>query len=336
MAGKQRAAREQLHLHIENLSGIGEVFEASPARVRDALAAYPRLKGKVRVTIGYDGRNFTENVRTADALFGWRFERERLAELAPRLKWIHVHGAGVNHLMPLDWLPRGAVLTNSRGVHGAKADEYTLMAILMLNNQFPRMAANQREAKWERLYSGTVAGKTLLVIGVGQIGGGAAKWAKRLGMRVIGIRRSGKPHRYVDEMHQPQTLRRLLPKADIVLISAPHTAASHQMIGAVELNSMKDGAGLINYSRANLVDYVALRRHLQRGRISAVLDVFDPEPLPADSPLWDTPNLIVTPHCSSDDRELYTPRTLDLVFRNVERLMQGKPLLNRVNPALGY
>jgi phosphoglycerate dehydrogenase-like enzyme len=99
---------------------------------------------------------------------------------------------------------------------------------------------------------------------------------------------------------------------------------------------MKDGAGIVNYSRAHLVDYAALCKHLQRGRLSAVLDVFDPEPLPASSPLWSTPNLILTPHCSSDDSELYTPRTLDLVFRNVERLLDGKPLLNRVSPVAQY
>ncbi len=99
---------------------------------------------------------------------------------------------------------------------------------------------------------------------------------------------------------------------------------------------MKPGAGLINYSRANLVDYKALARKLKAGELSAILDVFDPEPLPSSSPLWKVPNLIITPHCSSDDREQYTPRTLDLVFRNMERLIKGKPLLNRVSPSLQY
>jgi glyoxylate/hydroxypyruvate reductase A len=326
----------RVHLHIENLRALGDVFEASPARVRAALAARPRLKGRVRVTIGYDGETFAEAMRTANALFGWRFDREYLAKMAPRLRWVHAHGAGVNHLMPLDWLPKGAVLTNSRGVHGPKAAEYTLMAILMLNNHIPSMTTNQRNAKWEKLYSTSIGGKTLLVVGVGHIGGGAAKWAKRLGMRVIGVRRTGKPHRYVDEMHQPKALRRLLPKADFVLVSAPYTTDNHHMIGAAELDLMKDGAGIINYSRAQLVDYVELCQHLLRGRLSAVLDVFDPEPLPATSSLWNTPNVLLTPHCSSDDRELYTPRTLDLVFRNVERLINGKPLHNRVSPISQY
>ena len=102
------------------------------------------------------------------------------------------------------------------------------------------------------------------------------------------------------------------------------------------LDRMKRGAGLVNYSRAHLVDYQALCRKLERGDLTAVLDVFDPEPLPANSPLWHMPNLLITPHSSSDDASRYTPDTLDLLFRNVVRLLDGKPLLNRVRPSLGY
>jgi len=94
---------------------------------------------------------------------------------------------------------------------------------------------------------------------------------------------------------------------------------------------VKSGAGLVNYSRANLVDYDALRAKLEAGEMSAVLDVFDPEPLPASSLLWNTPNLLITPHCSSDDRDEYTPRTLDLVFRNMRRFIEGRLLVNRVS-----
>ncbi|MFI4986254.1 MAG: D-2-hydroxyacid dehydrogenase, partial [Alphaproteobacteria bacterium] len=294
------------------------------------------LAGRVRITIGYDGDIYAKAMRTADALFGWRFERRDLAMRAPRLKWVHAHGAGVNHLMPLDWLPPGAVLTNSRGVHGPRADEYTVMALLMLNNGLPRMAANQRRGVWQQVFETSIAGKTLLILGVGHVGGGAARWAKRFGLHVIGVRRAGRPHRHVDEMHRPAALRRLLPRADFVLVSAPHTEESHHLIGRRELALMKRGAGLVNYSRAQLVDYAALRPHLEAGRLSAVLDVFDPEPLPKSSPLWHTPNLIITPHSSSDDQALYTPKSLDLVFENLERLIKGKPLRNRVSAERQY
>jgi len=336
-AGQTRGIRgRKAHLHIENSRQLDPVFEATKKRVTQALGRRPWLKDKVKITIGYDGDIYAEAIRTADALFGWQFDRTDLANRAPNLKWVHAHGAGVNHLMPLDWLPSGAVLTNSRGVHGPKADEYTIMAILMLNNHLPRIVTNQRSAKWEQLYNTAIAGKTLLIVGVGHVGGGAAKWAKRFGLHVVGIRRSGKPHSGVDEMHRPNALHRLLPKADFVLITAPHTDESYHLIGARELDLMKPGAGLVNYSRAHLVDYDALRPHLESGRLSAVLDVFDPEPLPSSSPLWRTPNLIVTPHSSSDDLELYTPRTLDLVFANLERLIKGKLLLNQVSGERQY
>ena len=331
-----RKAGKRIHLHVENGSELGPVFEATPRRVADALARYPRLRGKLNITIGYDGDVIERALPTADVVFAWNFDRENLAQRAPRLRWVHAHGAGVSHLMPLDWLPRRAVLTNSRGVHGPKADEYTAMALLMLNNNLPRSVTNQRQAKWEQPFNSGIAGKTVLIIGVGHVGGGAAKWAKRFGLRVLGIRRTGKRHPDVDEMHRPQALGKLLPRADFVLVTAPLTAETRHMIGARELDLMKTGAGLVNYSRANLVDYKALATRLRAGRLSAILDVFDPEPLPSSSPLWKLPNLIITPHCSSDDREQYTPRTLDLVFQNMERFIDGKPLLNRVDPRLQY
>jgi glyoxylate/hydroxypyruvate reductase A len=329
-------ADRPIHLHIENTSSLGEVFEVTKRRLRDALLRQPKAANRIKVTIGYDGDVYDRALRTADALFGWSFDRRNLAQRAPRLKWIHVHGAGVNHLLPLDWLPKGAVLTNSRGVHGAKASEYAMMAVLALNNRLPEIVTNQKKAQWKQLYNTSIADKTLLIVGVGSVGGNTAKFAKQFGLQVLGIRRTGKSHRHVDKMFLPKDLARVLPKADFVLITAPHTRDTHHMIDARMLDRMKRGAGLINYSRAHLVDYAALRRKLERGELTAVLDVFEPEPLPPDSPLWHTPNLLITPHCSSDDADQYTPNTLDLVLRNMVRLLEGKPLLNRVRPELGY
>jgi phosphoglycerate dehydrogenase-like enzyme len=326
----------KIHLHVENTGELGPVFEASPERVAAALKDHPGVAERLHITIGYDGDIIERELRDADILFAWNFDRTNLVERAPRLRWVHAHGAGVNHLMPLTWLPKGAVLTNSRGVHAERASEYAIMAVLMLNNRLPEMVTNQRQGRWQQLFNSAVTGKTLLIVGVGHVGGSVASWAKRFGMRVIGIRRTGRNHRSVDAMHRPADLPKLLPEADFVLITAPHTDATHHLIGAGEIALFKRGAGLVNYSRANLVDYEALRGRLERGEISAVLDVFSPEPLPSSSPLWQTPNLIITPHSSSDDTERYTPRTLDLVMRNMERFLSGKALMNRVSPKLQY
>ena len=327
--------RDKIHIHFENNADLGEVFEVTRKRVADALSGHPELRGRIKFTIGLDGDIFEKALSTADVLFGYNFRTE-LAKRARQLRWVHAHGAGVGHLMPLDWLPRGAVLTNSRGIHGDKAEEYPIMALLMLNNEIPRNVSNQRFAKWDQLFTDRIGGKTVIIIGVGNIGSGAAKWAKRFGLHVIGVRRTGKKHPDVAEMYRPQSLPKILPKADFVLVAAPHTKETHHLIGAKEIALMKRGAGLINFSRANLVDYDALRVRLEADELSAILDVFDPEPLPASSPLWRTRNLIITPHASSDDKSRYTPRTLSLVFQNMERFIAGKSLRNRVNAKLQY
>ena len=326
----------KIHLHVDNVTRLGEVFHASPERLEALKQRHPEVAARVGITIGYDNEGLEKQLRTADVLFGWDVPRENLSERAPRLRWFHAHGAGVNHLMPLNWLPPGAVLTNSRGVHGERATEYAAMALLMLNNRVPEMVAHQRQGRWGKFFNTHIGGKTLVIIGVGHIGGAVARWAKGMGMKVLGVRRTAKPHRYVDEMHGPDAIPALLPRADFVMMSAPRTRDSKHLIGRDELALLKPGAGLLNYSRAEVIDYEALREKLERREMSAVLDVFQPEPLPATSPLWNTPNLIITPHCSSDDTDYYTPRTLDLVMENMVRFIDGKPLRNRVSRRLQY
>jgi phosphoglycerate dehydrogenase-like enzyme len=313
------------------------VFQMTPERYEAAANRHADVAGRVASSIATDFEDFDALIREVDVLVGWRFPKENLTQRAPRLKWIHIWGAGVEHLLPLDWLPRGVTLTNNSGVHAPKAGEYMVMAILMLNNRIPTLITSQHRAEWNELFGTCVAGKTLAVIGVGQMGGAAAQRAKDLGMRVLGVRRNARPHRYVDEMFGPDELDKVLPRADFVLVTIPLTADTEAMIGRRELDLLKPDAGLINLGRAQVVDYEALIEKLERGELSgAILDVFDPEPLPPDSPLWTTPNLIITPHVASDDWDAYMPRTLDLVFENVRRYFDGRPLKNRVRRHLGY
>jgi len=338
MAKKKTATKKtpKLHLHLENASRLNELFEATPKRVRDALARFPDLAGRVRVTIGYDGDVLEKHLPKADVLFCHRLNVENIEERAPKLKWIHIHGAGVEHLMPLDWLPDGMTLMNSSGVHGRRATEYAATAILMLNNRIPELVTHQQAGRWQQCFNSNIGGKTLLIIGVGKIGGDIARWAKSMDMTVLGIRRTGGRNRYVDEMHTTDKLRKLLPRADFVLVAAPLTRETEGLMGKKELDLLKPGAGLVNYSRARVVDYGHLIKKLKRGEMSAVLDVFDPEPLPSTSPLWKTPNLIITPHCGSDDTNYYTPRTLDIVFNNIRRYLDGKKMTNIVDRELQY
>jgi phosphoglycerate dehydrogenase-like enzyme len=328
---------DPVHIHVENTPTSASVFRVTPEMFAAAAARHPDVAGRVRVTISDDPAALDAAMATAEVLLGWRFPRENLRARAPRLRWIHLKGAGMEHLLPLHWKPRDLTLTTNSGVHAQKAGEFVTMALLMLQNAMPALMENQRRARWQQLFSTSVVGKTLAVIGVGHMGGVAAASARRLGLRVLGVRRSRRPHRHVDVMYGPGELDQVLPQADFVLLAAPLTAETRNLIGPAELDLMRPGAGIINMGRGGLLDHAALVAKLGRGELGgAILDVFTPEPLPADSPLWQAPNLVITPHVSSDDAAQYMPLTLDLVFANLRRYLAGRPLKNRVRAGAEY
>ncbi len=328
---------KRIRLHIANVREMDLVYKITEDRYAAASARHETLARRIEVTIAEDAKGFDKAIADADILVGWRFNRENLAERAPNLKWIHMTGAGIEHVLPLEWLPAGTVLTNNRGVHRPKAQQFTMTALLMLNERIPALVTEQHKAKWTRIYATAIEGKTALIIGVGMMGDAAARAARQLGLKTIGVRRSGTPNRYIDEMHTPDRLAELLPRADFVLVNAPLTDETEGMIGRAELELMQPSAGLINMGRARVVDYKALATKLRKREISgAVLDVFDPEPLPKTSPLWKVPNLIMTPHVSSDDDDNYGPLTADLVFENIGRWVAGKVLKNVVDRTLQY
>jgi phosphoglycerate dehydrogenase-like enzyme len=330
------------HIHFETRHDRPPVFKITRALITAAARRHPPPV-KTRTTLGHDLADLaalaraTAFVSSLDVVTDARFPLRALASAAPHLRWIHITGAGIEPLLPLDWLPASVTLTNNSGVHVPKVAEFATMALLMLNAGIPRMVANQARCEWSQIFTPSIAGKTVLIVGLGDMGGTAAREAKRLGLRVIGISRSAQPHRHADMVLAPHRLAQAVRRADFILIAAPLTPATHHLIGREVLAAAKPGAGLINVGRAGVVDYDALREALASGAIGgAILDVFDPEPLPASSPLWRTPNLILMPHCSSDDLDRYLPRTLDLVFQNVRRLIGGRPLRNVVDRRRGY
>jgi phosphoglycerate dehydrogenase-like enzyme len=328
---------DRIRLHIKNNRAGEQVFRITPQRLATASESHPEVAHRIDSFIDWDFDNFEESMKTANALVTWDLPTENLAQIAPNLRWIHIIGAGVEHLQPIDWLPRGVTLTNNRGVHALKTAESAVMAVMMLNIGMPRLFTDQRNHRWNPRFSTPIAGKTIACIGVGEMGGAAARRFKQLGLKVIGVRRSAKPRRYVDTMYAPAELKKVLSLADFVHVTLPQTPETIGLIGAAELDAMKPGAGIVNFGRARVIDYPALVERLVDGRIGgAILDVHDPEPLPADSPFWDIPNLIITPHVTSDDDVSYIPLTLDLVFENLGRMLRGKPFKNRVNPGLGY
>jgi phosphoglycerate dehydrogenase-like enzyme len=324
---------QRLRVHVAALASQAEVFWVTEARFAAACARHPDLGRRLDVDWSWDLDRFEDGVRDAEILIGWRFDTADLAARAPALRWIQLTGAGSEHLQPLDWLPPGVALTNNSGAHGPKAGEFAGTAILLLNHGFPGFATSQRARVWKPNFTTTIADKTLLVIGLGAMGGAVARWAKqKLGLRVLGVRRSGRPHRYVDRVVATADLDELLPEADFVVVTVPLTAETENLLDRRRLACLKPGAGLVNMGRARVVDYAALADLLEDGHLSgAVLDVFDPEPLPESSPLWSTPNLVIVPHCSSDDDEHYIARTLDIFFDSLGRYLAGRPLKNRIS-----
>jgi phosphoglycerate dehydrogenase-like enzyme len=332
-AGEKRL----FHVHIENASSLMPVFIVRPDQYERALARHPDVAGQIRTTWGTDQDVYAQEAKSAEAMITYRFPHKTLQGDAPALKLLQILGAGVDYLLPLDWVPPNVTVLTNSGAHVPKAAQSALMALMMLNARIPELNTSQRQRKWNRVFTSTLEGKTVLIVGVGAIGAGAAELAKQFGLRVLGIRRSGEPQPHVDAMHKPDALHSLLSQADFVLVNTALTSETRFLFGEKEFALMRKGAGFVNMSRGGLVDPAALDRALRSGQLSgAVIDVTWPEPPPSDWPYWETPNLIITPHVLSDDIEHYVPRTLDLFFNNVRSFLAAKPLTNRVDLSRSY
>lgn len=329
---------DRIHIFFNRGAAKPPVFQITKEGYAAAAKRHSALAGKVKATIAEFATDFAPVAHTVDAMVGFAFPAETIREKATRLKWCHATGAGVDHLLPLGaWLPKGAVITNNSGVHAPRTMESAMMAILMINSRMPEIYGLQRARQWRQTFTSVVRGKTLLVIGAGGMGTGAARAGRALGMEVIGVRRSGRKHRSFDRMFPTGKLDQVLPRADVVFIACPLTPETRHLIGRKQFGLMKKTAGLVNFGRGAVVDAKALKAALTAGRISgALMDVFDPEPYPRSGELWGAPNLIVTPHCLSDDQDHYMPRTLDLVFENAGRMLAGKKLKNLVEIDRAY
>ncbi len=325
-----------MHLHCESFSKRAALFHITEAHWQAAAKRHRALAGKLKVTFGWDGNILDEALKTADFMINSSPPKERLRERAPKLKWIQTTGAGIDGLLPLDWLPADITLTNNTGAHGDKAEDSCLMAISALNARLPQLLANQRAHAWKPIYTTPVAGKTVVVIGFGDLGQGAGRAAKKLGAKVLAVTRSGKAGRPADAAYATKDIDRVLPKADFVVVTTPLTPETRNLLSRARLDLLKPEAGVVNIGRSPVMDYEALREKLAKGEIAgAVLDVFQPEPLPADSPFWETPNLIALPHVSCDDPR-YIEHLFDFWFENLKRHLAGKKLTNIVDRKLGY
>ena len=328
----------ELRVHVSALSTQARVFWVTEELVAAASARHEDLARHIRFDWSWDHDRLAEGVAEADIMIGWRFPRHDLKAMAPRLGWITLTGAGTEHLQPFDWVWRGLAITNNSGVHGPKAAEFAGASVLAMAHGLPFFATAKSECRWVRRFTTRLEGGTAVVIGLGGMGGPTARWLKqRLAMKVIGVTRQGRPYRWADKVVRVDEIDAVLGEADTVVVMAPLTRQTRNLLDRRRLSLMREGATLLNMGRARIVDYDVLCDLLESGHLSgAVLDVFDPEPLPEESRLWTTPNLIISPHCSSDDIKTYIPDTLDRFFANLARYVRGARLRNRVNTRLQY
>jgi phosphoglycerate dehydrogenase-like enzyme len=331
-------------------------------RSRDLERILAAAPGARIVTLSVEGLSDDPVDDVEVLLHGWLSAEafDRLLARAPRLSWVHSASAGVERALTPTSRARGIVITNARGVFSRPIAEYVMMMILAVSRKLPGLLELQRERTWQPLQGTELRDITVGIVGLGSIGRAVGALATAFGCRVIATRRrpeaSGEQggeiradretrddgedlsfgEAMLDRVGGPETLPALLAEADFVVLAAPLTRETENMIDADTLAAMKPGSWLINVARGRLVDERALLRALRDGPIGgAILDTFRDEPLLPSSPFYDLPNVIVTPHTSWSSARVLD-RSVELFCDNLQRFAKGEPLLNVVDPTRGY
>jgi phosphoglycerate dehydrogenase-like enzyme len=272
-------------------------------------------------------------ISEVDILFGASFPPELIAS-APRLQWIQSMNAGIEELVVADTIPESVIVTRVVGQFGKAIAEYVFAELLAHVRELDRTRAAQQEQRWEHFIAGTLEGQTLGVAGLGSIGGEIVRKGRAFDMTVHGLSRTGAAAELVDRHFGPDDWLDFAGSVDVLVLTLPRTTETESVVGRAVLGAMRPHAVLVNVGRGALIDEDALISAAQEGRIGrAILDVFVQEPLPAESPLWSTPNVVVTPHVSG-------PSTVDGVgqyfLANLERYVAGEALVGIVDRAKGY
>ena len=282
-----------------------------------------------------------DDVRDADAIVGWE-PPSHLLQAANRLRWMHASGAGVERYELAQIAARGVMLTNSSGVSAPNMAEHVLGMMIALTRCFPRLLRAQTQRVWRDEAThrevGELQGQTVLVVGIGEIGRAVAQRAAAFGMRVNGLRRrAGElPPAGFDNVFAIGDFHAALAEADHVVVTLPNTPHSRGLFDAAAFAAMKPGAVIYNVGRGPVIDTAALIAALESGHLGgAGLDVTDPEPLPADSPLWDMENVLITAHTSGATPR-YWERQADLIAENIRRIQRGDAPRNLVDLEAGY
>lgn len=338
---------KKIKIHIKNNHGRpgtfpcdleGEKnFTITREHFEKALENIPEIKDKIEFFIDWDVDNFNSSMSNSEILLTYDFPTNNLKSIAPNLKWIHCTAAGVEHLFPFDWTYDDLKITNSSGVHAKKAGEYGLMSVLMLQNHLPKIITNQKNKEFISTFGNPIAGKNIVLVGTGALGSSMAKLVEPLGANIIGVNKKGKSVEGCSQILTIDKLDTVLPKADILYLALPETPETKNLINKRRLDLLKTTCGIVNIGRQSALDYEVLCDKLEKSEIAgAILDVFNPEPIDKSSRLWNTKNLVITPHVSSDDNGNYVKMTLELFVKNLKLFIEKKELENQIDKELGY
>lgn len=332
----------ELVREIEAVDPRVEVRVLGETERRALRGLYPSEAEAATVRAGIEGA-----FRDADVIFGfWGSQLHEaftgageIRDVAPNLKWIQLTSAGADRLLQSGFVGPDLIVTTASGLHATPIGEYVLAVMLMFAKGAPRFFRAQLRREWARFLPSELHGKTVGIVGMGNIGREVARLSKAFGCRVLGIRRSvtGRTSdEHADEVLPPSELASLLRESDYVVLATPLTPETRGMIAEPQLRAMKPTAVLVNIARGAVVVEADLVRALREGWIAgAALDVFEREPLPPDSPLWDFENVIVTPHISGGT-EIYNRRAVGIFTDNIRRFLAREPLRNVVDPSRGY
>ncbi|HHV57841.1 MAG TPA: D-2-hydroxyacid dehydrogenase [Firmicutes bacterium] len=259
---------------------------------------------------------------------------------AGRLRWVQLFAAGADRLPFAELKRRGILISNVSGIHKTSMTEQAFAYMLNFVRRTREFLEAQKRREWQRpkgFFAFTeLKGKTLVVVGAGHIGQEIGRLGQAFGMRTVGVNSDGRPAEYFEVMYPTSRRTEALAEGDFIVVVVPLTPATHRLIGAAELAALKPSAFFINIARGPVVDQEALIAALREGRLAgAGLDVFTPEPLPADSPLWDLPNVFITPHIAGWAAD-YNDNCLEVFRTNLKLFLAGQPLSTPVDPDLGY
>ena len=316
-----------------------ELWNAPDWFVQRLRQEFPNLE--ITHLRNYDG--IDQEIPEAEIAVTWSLRPEQFA-LAKKLRWIHSPAAAVHQLMFPELIASDVILTNAREVHGPVVAEHVMALIFALAKNIPESVRMQSKHVWgqEILWNQSprpreVSGATLGLIGIGSIGRHVAQNASAIGMRVIAAREHTQKEKPlgVDEIYPSSEIDKLIAQSDYVVLAAPLTPATRGIMDVARFARMKPGAALINVGRAPLIQEPALIDALRSRKIVAALDVFEQEPLPANSPLWDSENLLITPHTAGLTDKLWE-RHYALFSENLRRYLSHQPLLSEVDKSRGY